>query len=568
MTADAHSIISIVFGACDCKDTFDCSSSLDSNGGIILWLAIMLYMFKALGTICDEYFVPSLEMISEKLELSNDVAGATFMAAGSSAPELFTSLVATFLIVNEGGVGTIIGSAIFNILVIVGATCCFAGQELTIWWYPLARDVSFYIISIIELSLVLTDSEVMWWEGLIMFLTYIGYILFMKQNHRIVARLGGEPGSIVKEVEDPEMPSPEPETAEKSEKSEKPEKPEEGDGPRAAAMAEPEVAPQPEPLEEMPKGQAQSGNPNTPDDAEEEGSKDASKLQESDPQAKADTTVKPAEDPEAPAPEVAVASAPGAPDITSGAGAAAPHVDSEGKHHVWMSMHELHDHKGHDKDGNGGEDFTASGSAKVAAASTDPAKGGEPEKVEETDTEEPPGRTLDPLNKIWELVMPTPERYWLLFAASIANIAGATYVMVDAVNRTGCNLNIQPLIMGLIFLAAGTSVPDALGSIAVAKQGEGDMAVANAFGSNVFDILLGLGVPWFLSTAVMGKQVAFPGAGAQLLEWVLILAAILIAFVAALAYNRMRLNQMMGAILMTLYLVYVVVALVRAFAFK
>merc|ERR1712224_1057213 len=80
----------------------------------------------------------------------------------------------------------------------------------------------------------------------------------------------------------------------------------------------------------------------------------------------------------------------------------------------------------------------------------------------------------------------------------------------------GCNLNIEPLIMGLIFLAAGTSVPDALGSIAVAKQGEGDMAVANAFGSNVFDILLGLGVPWFLSTACMQQRVVFPGAGGQL----------------------------------------------------
>merc|ERR1711862_728547 len=97
-------------------------------------------------------------------------------------------------------------------------------------------------------------------------------------------------------------------------------------------------------------------------------------------------------------------------------------------------------------------------------------------------------------------------------------IAICTYVMVDAVNRCGLILDIDSLIMGLIFLAAGTSVPDALGSIAVAKQGEGDMAVANAFGSNVFDILLGLGVPWFLSTAILQQKVVFPGAGAQLLE--------------------------------------------------
>ena len=50
--------------------------------------------------------------------------------------------------------------------------------------------------------------------------------------------------------------------------------------------------------------------------------------------------------------------------------------------------------------------------------------------------------------------------------------------------------------MGTVVLAAGTSVPDALASISVARAGLGDMAVANAVGSNVFDIWLGLGLPW------------------------------------------------------------------------
>merc|ERR1719375_1744059 len=188
----AYSIIGLIFGDCHCSDTFQCSSSIDANGGIVIWLFVMVYMFKALGTVCDEYFVPSLEMISEKLELSNDVAGATFMAAGSSAPELFTSLVATFLIVNEGGVGAIIGSAIFNILVIVGATGFIAckDQSLKIWWYPLSRDCFFYSLSILELMVVIADDEVMWYEGLIMFLTYCCYCLYMKFNPAIIKMLG------------------------------------------------------------------------------------------------------------------------------------------------------------------------------------------------------------------------------------------------------------------------------------------------------------------------------------------------------------------------------------------
>merc|ERR1719265_1070132 len=125
--------------------------------------------------------------------------------------------------------------------------------------------------------------------------------------------------------------------------------------------------------------------------------------------------------------------------------------------------------------------------------------------------------------------MPDPERYWLLFSLSILNIALATYLMVDGVNRMGIVLGVSPLVMGLIFLAAGTSVPDALGSIAVAQQGEGDMAVANALGSNVFDILLGLGVPWLLKAA-MGTQIIFNGASKDLLQWILILVGILLLF--------------------------------------
>ena len=53
-------------------------------------------MFLALAISCDEFFVPALDVIVEVLDLSPDIAGATFMAAGGSAPELFTAMVGTF----------------------------------------------------------------------------------------------------------------------------------------------------------------------------------------------------------------------------------------------------------------------------------------------------------------------------------------------------------------------------------------------------------------------------------------------------------------------------------------
>ena len=71
-------------------------------------LAVTVFTHTGIAIICDDFFVPSLEAISEKLDLSEDVAGATFMAAGSSAPELFTS-VAGVGTDSDVGVGTIVG---------------------------------------------------------------------------------------------------------------------------------------------------------------------------------------------------------------------------------------------------------------------------------------------------------------------------------------------------------------------------------------------------------------------------------------------------------------------------
>lgn len=68
--------------------------------------------------------------------------------------------------------------------------------------------------------------------------------------------------------------------------------------------------------------------------------------------------------------------------------------------------------------------------------------------------------------------------------------------MVGWAECIGETLGIPPYIMGLTFLAAGTSVPDLLSSVIVARRGLGDMAISSSIGSNIFDILVGLPLPW------------------------------------------------------------------------
>ena len=65
--------------------------------------------------------------------MSPDVAGATLMAIGTSSPELFINIIGTFVTQGDIGVGTIVGSAVFNALAV--PACCgllagFVSQEI------------------------------------------------------------------------------------------------------------------------------------------------------------------------------------------------------------------------------------------------------------------------------------------------------------------------------------------------------------------------------------------------------------------------------------------------------
>jgi len=100
------------------------------NGGLAVYIFGIIYVFLGVAIICDEFFVESLELISAALSLSDDVAGATFMAAGSSAPELATAVISIIFKPepSDEGLGTIVGSAVFNLMVIIGLSAIFAGQ--------------------------------------------------------------------------------------------------------------------------------------------------------------------------------------------------------------------------------------------------------------------------------------------------------------------------------------------------------------------------------------------------------------------------------------------------------
>jgi cation:H+ antiporter len=116
---------------------------------------------------------------------------------------------------------------------------------------------------------------------------------------------------------------------------------------------------------------------------------------------------------------------------------------------------------------------------------------------------------------------------WPLLLASTVFIGFACWLLVIACewlgtgagNQTHPNyrlfgytltgIGMPPMFVAVIFAAMATSVPDTIMSIRDARDGDYDDAVANALGSNIFDICFALGFPLFLYTLIFGP-IAMP----------------------------------------------------------
>jgi K+-dependent Na+/Ca+ exchanger-like protein len=182
-----------------------------SRGWIVVYLLCIVYMFAALAIVCDEFFVPALEAFVDEFGISMDVAGATFMAAGGSMPELFTSFISTFQEHPAVGFAAIVGSAVFNVLFVIAVCAIFSSEVMTLSWWPLARDCSFYMVALVTVVIVLgysSPGEVQLWEAVVLLLEYLCYCSFMRFNGQVEdfvkAILNGKNSRVTPVVNAPE----------------------------------------------------------------------------------------------------------------------------------------------------------------------------------------------------------------------------------------------------------------------------------------------------------------------------------------------------------------------------
>eukprot|EP00539_Tryblionella_compressa_P006735 CAMPEP_0178770668 /NCGR_PEP_ID=MMETSP0744-20121128/21525_1 /TAXON_ID=913974 /ORGANISM="Nitzschia punctata, Strain CCMP561" /LENGTH=298 /DNA_ID=CAMNT_0020427081 /DNA_START=50 /DNA_END=942 /DNA_ORIENTATION=- len=113
-----------------------------------------------------------------------------------------------------------------------------------------------------------------------------------------------------------------------------------------------------------------------------------------------------------------------------------------------------------------------------------------------------------------------------------------SYTMVASLEGLAALMDIPDAVVGFTVSAAGTSLPNYVASKVAAENGFGNQAVSNAFGSNTFNIMVGLGLPWMLYTSFGTHFEPYHGLkDEQILQSIIILAGVLAVFIVFMLFS-------------------------------
>ena len=151
-----------------------------------------------------------------------------------------------------------------------------------------------------------------------------------------------------------------------------------------------------------------------------------------------------------------------------------------------------------------------------------------------------------------------PRKMWVNIAFIIAGlaaiVAGGEFVVTTA-ETLALMAGMSKLLVGLTIVAVGTSLPELVTSMVAAKKGENDIAVGNAVGSSIFNILLILGV------ASTIKPIGF-----ELSTYIDVIAMAVSAIMLFIfAYKGSKVNRWQGALMIAVYAIYLTFIILRNF---
>lgn len=151
----------------------------------LLWFGLGLLALLVLGS---RWLVDAAVVFAKYLGVSELLIGLTVVAAGTSLPEVATSVLAAMRGERDIAVGNVVGSNIFNILGVLGVSAAAAPTALTIAPAVLSFDLPVMVaVAVACLPIFFTGNAIARWEGLLFFGFYAAYTAYL-----VMAATGSE----------------------------------------------------------------------------------------------------------------------------------------------------------------------------------------------------------------------------------------------------------------------------------------------------------------------------------------------------------------------------------------
>ena len=147
-----------------------------------------------------------------------------------------------------------------------------------------------------------------------------------------------------------------------------------------------------------------------------------------------------------------------------------------------------------------------------------------------------------------------------IIGGAAAIVLGGNLVVNNA-GSLGAAFGMSETLIGLTICAVGTSLPELVTSITAARKGENDMAMGNVIGSNIFNVLMILGISGVISPISIDTISVTD----TLTDCVIYIAICLLAYIFCITGKKITKAE--GGMLVSLYIGYMVFAIMREYAF-
>lgn len=149
----------------------------------IMWAQVLLLIFGIVVVLKSaDWLTNGAVGLATKLGISQIVIGLTIVAIGTSMPEFFVSIVSAIKGTPDLAVGNIVGSNIFNVLLIVGVAAAVA--PIAIQRATVRRDIPIAIVASIMLTFMMLDDNISRIDALILFAAFIAFIWITLRNSK------------------------------------------------------------------------------------------------------------------------------------------------------------------------------------------------------------------------------------------------------------------------------------------------------------------------------------------------------------------------------------------------